>query len=224
MTTDELRALLKSGFTPEAVLREVQARGVNDLENSDAAANMWRAAGANDELVKLLVPDDKIPAVPIVGHTALVLKHAEEYDPAAPEGWLKVTAQIPANSQSEFIFQHNALFVGALKGEEAKDVVAYFNKPAPRNTPAELVDLNFGLEGGRPVADEKRGGLLGPRKGKPVVAPVVIEASYLVAQDGGRNAFRIALTNKEMGPQQYSFYLRWQVLTTPKVAAPAPKR
>jgi len=223
MTTDELRALLKSGFTPEAILREVQARGVNDLENSDAAANMWRAAGANDELVKLLVPDDKIPAVPIVGYTPLVLKHAEEYDPNAPKGWLKVTAGVPATSQSVFIFQHNALFVDA-KGEGATDVVAYFNKPAPRNTPAERIDFNFGLEGGRPVADEKRGGLLGPRKGKPVVAPVVIEASYLVAQDGGRNAFRIALTNKEMSPQQYSFYLRWQVLTTPKVAAPAPKR
>jgi hypothetical protein len=222
MTSDELLARLKSGFTPASVLREVQARGVKDLDDSEAAAHMWRSKGATEELVNLLLPDDKIPSFPLVGYTALTLKHAEEYDPGAPKGWLKITAQIPANSQNEFVFQHTALFVRAVKGAEPTDVIAYFNKPAPRNTTVDLVDFNSGLEGG-PAAEEKRGGLLGLRKGKAVVAPV-IEASYMVGRDDSRNAFRVVLTNKDTSPQQYSFYLRWQVLITPKVSTPAPKQ
>jgi hypothetical protein len=223
MTTEELKNFLKSSLAPEAVFREVRARGVKDLEISEPAANMWRKAGASQELIDFLVPDDKIPALPVVGYKPIPLKHAEEYDPAAPKGWLKTAAQLPANSQSEFIFQHNALFVRAVKGEEPADVVAYFNKPTPRNTAAELVDFNWGLEGAT-APDEKRGGLLGLRKGKASIVVPAIEASYLVARDDGRNAFSIVLTNKDVNPQQYSFYLRWQVLTTPKVVAPAPKR
>jgi hypothetical protein len=223
MTAEELKNLLKSNLPRQAILQEVRARGVKDLEISEPAANMWRKAGASQELIDLLVPDDKIPALPVVGYKPLPLKHAEEYDPAAPKGWLKAAAQMPANSQSEFIFQHNALFVRAVKGEEPSDVVAYFNKPTPRNTAAEFVDFNPGLEGAT-AADEKRGGLLGLRKGKTSIVAPAIEASYLVATDDGRNAFRIVLTNKDMNPQQYSFYLRWQVLTTPKIAAPALKR
>jgi hypothetical protein len=220
MTTEELKTLLKWGFTPEAVLQEARVRGVKDVQISEPAANVLRDAGATEELVNLLVPDDKIPAFPLVGYKTLVLKHAEQYDPSAPEGWLKVATELPANNQSEFVFKHNGLFARSIKAGEPKDLGSYFNKPAPRNTGIELVDFKYGFES---VGDEKRGVVTALLKPKPKNASL-IEASYLEAGPDGRNAFRILITNKEGIPQQYSFYLRWKVRTAQKTSTSASSR
>ncbi len=223
LTTEELKTLLKSGFAPGTIFQEVRARGVKDLEISEPAANMLRAAGASDELVAYLVPDDKIQLPPIVGYKPLPLKHAEEYDPSASEGWLKIAAELPSHSESEFIFKQTGLFVQVKKGDEPTSLSAYFNKPAPRNTPSELVDFKLDLEG--PAGgDDKRASFLGLQKGKTKgkakAAPA--EATYLVAGADGRNAFRILLVNEEATPQPYALSLRWRLLTTPKAPAPAP--
>jgi hypothetical protein len=221
LTTEELRALLKSGFAPGTILQEVRARGVKDLEISEPSANMWKAAGASDELVAFLVPDDKIPVSPVVGYKALPLKHAEEFDPSASEGWLKIAAELPSHSESEFIFKHNGLFLQVKKGDEPTSLSAYFNKPAPRNTPRELIDFKLELEGAG-------GGEGPPQKGKPKgkqppkVNPA--EAAYLGSGADGRDAFRVVLVNEEVTPQQYSVGLRWRVLITPKPLAPTVKR
>ena len=162
MSLEELQTLLKR-FTPEAVFREVRARGVTGLEMSVATANVLRASGAKEDLIAFLVPDDKIPTIPLVApYKTAPLKRAQEYDPAADEGWLKISAELEPNSQTEFIFKHTALFLKTVEGAEPKDIQAYFNKPAPRNKTAEFVDIECGLEApelacGPEVRDEKRG-------------------------------------------------------------------
>ena len=230
MSMDELLVLLKRGGDGEILLQEVKARSVKDLDISEGTANVLRAAGATERLVNLLVPDDKVPTIPLIGYKTLELKHAEDYDPSAPVGWLKVTAQLPANSTSEFNFKHNSLFGRAVSGGEATNLGSYFNKPAPRKTGIELVDFSSNLDGGEVSGgDEKRaGGVFGIGKGKPKDekakdAPV-LEVAYLGGDADGRNSFQIRLTNKQNTPQQYSFMLRWRVLTTPKPPDPGSKK
>ena len=155
MSLEELQTLLKR-FTPEAVFREVRARGVTGLEMSEGTANVLRASGAKEDLIAFLIPDDKIPTIPLVApYKTALLKRAQEYDPAAEEGWLKISAELAPGSQSEFIFKHNALFVKPVLGEEPKELQAYFNKPAPRNKTAEFIDVECGLEIRPPCAGRK---------------------------------------------------------------------
>jgi hypothetical protein len=212
MSPEELQTLLKR-FTPEAVLREVRARGVTGLEPSEAAANVLRASGAKEDLIGFLIPDDRIPTIPLVApYRAVPLKRALEYDPAVDEGWLKISAELPANSQTEFIFKHNALFLKIVQGAEPKEIQAYFNKPAPRR---------------KEVRDEKRGSwvrsvLPGNKKSKTPL----IEYSYVAPDGDGRAGFQIAVANPEKTAQKYAVYLRWRVFDAPKPTAPstAPKR
>jgi hypothetical protein len=144
------------------------------------------------------------------------LKHAEEYDVAAQEGFLKVTTELVPNSQGEFIFKHNALFVKALKGKDPKDLGAYFNKPTARTTDIELIDFTSGLE-----EYEEKGGLFGIGKKKDSS----MQVTKVTADTEGRTAFRIVVTNKDTNRnQRYSFYVRWHLLTEPKPASLAPKR
>jgi hypothetical protein len=216
MTMDELKNILNLGFAPAAVLQEARARGVKDIQISEPAANVLRAAGADEELVSLLIPDDKIPAFPIAGYKTLTLKHAEDYDPAAHEGWLKITTELPGNSESEFIFKHNGLFERTVRGEDPKDLGSYFNKPAPRETTAESIAFEHELEG----IEEKGRPLSGLRKRKP--PPVEGSVSYLGAGPEGRGGFRILIANKEVSSQRCSFHLRWRVKAAPKTSTPAP--
>jgi hypothetical protein len=216
MTKDELKNLLNLGFAPGAVLQEARARGVKDIEISEPAANELRASGADEELVRLLIPDDKIPAFPIAGYKTLTLKHAEDYDPTAHEGWLKISTELPGNSQSEFIFKHNGLFERTVRGQDPRDLGSYFNKPAPRETTAEPIAFEHELEG----IEEKGRTLNGLRKRKP--PPVEVSVSYLGAGPEGRGAFRILIANKEVSSQRYSFHLRWTVKTAPKASAQTP--
>ena len=162
-------------FTPEGVFREVRARGVTGLEMSGGTANVLRASGAKEDLIAFLIPDDKIPTIPLVApYQTAPLKRAQEYDPAADQGWVKITAELAPNSQTEFIFKHTALFLKTVQGAEPKDIQAYFNKPAPSNKTSEFVDIECGLEDpdlacGQEVRDDKRGTWVRsavPKKGK----------------------------------------------------------
>jgi hypothetical protein len=213
---EDLKRLSKWGFGPPEIDKEARVRGVKDLQVSKEAADELRAAGLKEEVIAFLVPDDRIPTSPMEGYKTFSLKRADEYDLAAPEGFLKVTASLRPNSQSEFFFKHNSLFVKALKGMEPEDLGAFFNKPTPRNTDIELVDFTSG------VGDyEEKGGLLGI--GKKKESPIVV--TKVKADNDGRTAFRIVMTNKETNrPQRYSFYIRWHLLTEPKPASPASKR
>ncbi len=233
LSLEELLISLKRSHDNDLLLQEVKARGVKDLDISEATANVLRAAGANEELVGFLVPDDKVKISPLIGYKMVELKHAEDYDTSATEGWLKITAQIPANSTSEFIFKHNSLFAQAVAGAEPTNVTAYFNKPAPRNTKIDLLQFSGNLEGGEATAGDEKRGFLGIGKGKPKDekakdAPP-LEVAYLGADDTGRNSFQIRVANKQSTPQQSSFTLRWMVLTAPKPltvikASPAPAK
>jgi hypothetical protein len=221
MSMDELQTMLKRWGSGDALVQEVRARQVKDLDISEGTANVLRAAGANETLVTLLVPDDKVKISPLIGYNTFELKHAEDYDPSAPAGWLKVTTELPANSTGEFVFKHNSLFGRAVNGGEPTNLGSYFNKPAPRKTGMELVDFNSNLESlDASGADDKR-------KAKPndkaKDAPV-IEVAYLGGDADGRNAFQIRLTNKQSRPQQYAFTVRWRVLTTPKPPEPSLKK
>lgn len=226
MSLEELQTLLKR-FTPDAVFREVRARGVTGLQMSGATANVLRASGAKEDLIAYLIPDDKIPTIPLQPpYKVASLKPAQEYDPAAKEGWLKITAELPPGSQSEFFFKHNALFVKPLQGEEPKDVQAYFNKPAPRNKTAEFIEVECGLESpaiacGQEVKDEKRGVIRSviPKNAKS--KGTLIEYSYAAPDGDGRAGFQIAVTNPEKTAQKYSVYLRWRVLDAPKPPPPS---
>ena len=226
MSVEEFRTLLKR-FTPEAVFREVRARGVNGLEPSEATLNALRAWGAKEDLVAFLMPDDKIPAIPLPPpYKVASLKPAQEYDATAKEGWLKISAELPPGSQSEFYFKHNALFVKPVQGEEPKEVQAFFNKPAPHNKTAEFVDvLECKLESpamvcGQEAKDEKRGALRSvlPKNSKTKAA--LIEQSYAAPVDG-RAGFQITVANPEKTAQKYSVYLRWRVLDAPKPPPPS---
>jgi hypothetical protein len=230
LSLEELLTMLRRGHDDAVLLQEVKTRRVKELDVSEGTANVLRAAGAKDALVAFLVPDDKVPTIPLIGYNTVELKHAEDYDPTAPEGWLKVMAELPAKSTSEFVFKHNGLFERAMSGEEPTTLGAYFNKPAPRNVDIDHLDFTSNLESGEIVGgDEKRsGGLLGKVKGKPKNenakdAPV-FEVAYLDGDRDGRHAFRILLANKQRSPQQYSFTVRWRVLTAPKAPAPAPAK
>jgi hypothetical protein len=227
LSLEELQTLLKR-FTPDAVSREVRARGVNGLQASEATQNALRAWGAKEDLIAFLIPDDKIPTIPLVApYRAVLLKRAQEYDPAAQEGWLKITAELPPGSQSEFIFKHNALFVKAVQGMEPSGVQAYFNKPAPRNKTAELIDIECGLETpaipcGQEVRDEKRGSWV--RRVSPANSKnktPVVEYSFVAPDGDGRAGFQIAVSNSEKTAQKYSFYLRWRVRDAPKPPPPS---
>ena len=227
LSLEELQTLLKR-FTPEAVFREVHARGVTGLEMSDATANVLRAAGAKEDLIAFLIPDDKIPTIPLVApYKTTPLKRAQEYDPAADEGWLKITVVLAANSQTEFIFKHTALFLKAVQGEEPKEIQAYFNKPAPRNKTSEFVDIECGLEDpdltcGQEVRDEKRGTwvrTIVPKKSKSKA--FLAEYTYVAPDGDGRAGFQIAVANPEKSAQKYSVYLRWRVFDAPKPSAPS---
>ncbi|MBZ5675105.1 MAG: hypothetical protein LAP61_12740 [Acidobacteriia bacterium] len=226
MSLEELQTLLKR-FTPEAVSREVRARGVTGLEMSGATANVLRAWGAKEDLIAFLVPDDKIPTIPLQPPYQMApLSRAQEYDPAAKEGWLRISAELAPSSQTEFFFKHNALFVKPLQGEEPKQVQAYFNKPAPRNKTAEFIDAECGLESpaiacGQEAKDEKRGGLRSvlPKNTKSKAA--LIEYSYAAPDGDGRAGFQITVANPEKTAQKYSVYLRWRVLDSPKPPPPS---
>src|SRR5258708_22964661 len=128
LTKEELRTLITWGFEPDAIFKEAKARGVKDVEISEASAKELKELGVKDDLIALLVPDDKLPAIPLEGYKAVLL-NPERYDPAAPEGSLKVTTEIPPRGQSEFVFKHTALFVRAVNGAEPKVLSSYFNKP-----------------------------------------------------------------------------------------------
>jgi hypothetical protein len=220
MTKKELLMLKQWRFSPEVILDEARVRGVKDIEITESAANELRSAGFSEDLVNQLAPDDKIPVAALEGYKTLPLKRAPEYDPSAPEGWLRVTAGLPANSQSEFKFKHNGLFAKVKRGGEAKVVSCSFNKPAPRNTKVEFVDLSkskWGLEGW----DQKNGSRPLPPDGKAKGKPLM-EVSYLDAEADGRNAFQIVLSNYDSSPKQYTFDFYWQVLKTPKTSSVSP--
>jgi hypothetical protein len=222
LSVEELQTLLKR-FTPEAVFREVRARGVTGLEMSGATANFLRASGAREDLIAFLVPDDKIPTIPLVApYQTVVLKRAHEYDPGAQEGWLKINMELPPGSQSEFIFKHTALFIQTTEGAGPKDIQAYFSKPAPRNKTAEFIAIECGLDSpelvcGQEVLDPKRGTWVRsvqPKKSKNKTP--LAEYTYVAPDDDGRAGFRIAVSNPEKTPQKYSVNLTWRVLDAPK--------
>jgi hypothetical protein len=216
MTREELLRLKQWRFSPDAIIDEARVRGVRGIPMTESAANELRKAGFREDLVNQVVPDDKIPVVAMDGYKTLPLKKAPEYDPSAPEGWLRVTAGLPANSQTEFKFKHNALFAKTLKGGEAKIVSCSFNKPAPRNAKVEFVDFSqskWGLE----VWDQKRGSRQIPFDGKSKTKPPM-EVTYLEAEADGRNVFQIVLSNDSI-PKQYTFDFYWQVLKTPKTSS-----
>jgi hypothetical protein len=227
LSVEELQTLLKR-FTPEAVFREVRARGVTGLEMSGAAANFLRASGAREDLIAFLVPDDKIPTIPLVApYQTVVLKRAHEYDPEAQEGWLKINMELPPGSQSEFIFKHTALFIQTTEGAGPKDIQAYFSKPAPRNKTAEFIDIECGLDSpelvcGQEVLDPKRGTWVRsvqPRKSKSKTP--LAEYTYVAPDGDGRAGFQIAVSNPEKTPQKYSVSLTWRVLDAPKPPPPS---
>jgi hypothetical protein len=228
MSLEELQTLLKR-FTPDAVFREVRARGVNGLQMSEATANVLRASGAKEDLIAFLIPDDRIPTIPLQApYKVASLKPAQEYDPAAKEGWLKISVELPPSSQSEFIFKHNALFLKSTLGDEPKEVQAFFNKPAPRNKTAELIDVECGLDSpaiascGQETRDEKRGILVRTAfwKNSKNKTPI-IEYSFVAPDGDGRAGFQIAVANPEKTAQKYSMYLRWRVLDAPKPPPPS---
>jgi hypothetical protein len=227
MSLEELQTLLKR-FTPEAVFREVRARGVTGLEISDATANVLRASGAKEDLIAFLIPDDSIATIPLVApYKTAVLKRAQEYDATAPEGWLKISAELAPGSQAEFLFKHNALFFKPVLGADPKDIQAFFSKPAPRNKTAEFVDIDCSLDTpalacGPESRDEKRGTWVRfavPKSGKSKTA--LAEYSYIAPDGDGRAGFQIAITNPEKTAQKYSVYLRWRVLDAPKAGPPS---
>jgi hypothetical protein len=232
MSLEESLTFLKWRFAPAAIAQEVRVRGIKDLEISEGTADVLRAAGANEELVSLIVPDDKIPTIPLAGdYKPFEPKHAEDYDPSAIEGWLRVNTELPAKSQSEFVFKHNALFVKAISGDAPKTIDAYFNKPTPRNAAPELIDFVCGLENPPFRCDQEpteKHGLKdtvrrsGNKNNKTSVP--LIKASYIPPASGDRSGFSILVANPQPEPRKYSFYLRWQVLASPKPApAPIPK-
>jgi hypothetical protein len=229
LSSDELLTLLRRGHDDAILLQEVKARGVKDLEISEANANFLRAAGANEEVVSFLVPDDKVKISPLIGYKTFELKHAEDYDPSAPEGWLKVTTEIPANSTSEFAFKHNTLFGRAVKGGEPTVRSAYFNKPTPRHTDFAHIKFTASLEGGEVTeGDEKRSGFFGIGKGrskdeKAKDAPSM-DVAYPSEDRTGRNSFQITLANKQSTPQQFSFMVRWTVTGAPQPLTAAPTK
>jgi hypothetical protein len=217
MTKAELFRLKQWRFSPDAIFDEARIRTVKDIAPSDVAANELRSAGFREDLVSQVVPDDKIPVAALAGYKILPLKRASEYDPSASEGWLRVTAGLPANSQSEFMFKHNGLFAKAKRGGEPNVVSCNFNKPAPRNTKAEFVDFSknkWGLE----VWDERHGSKPVPLDNKSK-SKSLLEISYLDAEADGRNTFQIVLSNNDGTPKQYTFYFYWQVLKTPKTSS-----
>src|SRR5665213_549677 len=227
MSLEELQTLLKR-FTPEAVFREVRARGVTGLEMSDATANFLRVSGAKEDLIAYLIPDDRIPTIPLVApYKPVVLKRAQEYDPAAKEGWLKLSMVLPPGSQSEFIFKHTALFIKTTGGAEPTDIQAYFSKPAPRNKTAEFIDIDCGLEApelacGPESLDEKRGTWVRtilPKKSKN--KKFLVEYTYVAPDADGRAGFQIAVDNPEKTAQKYSVDLHWRVLDAPKPPPPS---
>jgi hypothetical protein len=226
ISLDELQTLLKR-FTPEAVSREVHARGVNGLQMTTGTANVLRSWGAKEDLIAFLVPDDKIPTIPMLPPYKLAsIKPAQEYDPAAKEGWIKISTELAPGSQTEFFFKHNALFVKPLQGDEPKEVQAYFNKPAPHNKTGEFIDVECGLESpaiqcGQEVKEEKKGGLrLGlPKSSKTKTA--TIEYSYVAPDNDGRAGFQIAVSNPDKTAQKYSVYLRWRALDAPRPPLPS---
>jgi len=62
MSKVEIKTMFAWAFTQDAVLKEVQARGVKDLEISEPSANELRAAGAaEDSLSGWLRVDTKLP-------------------------------------------------------------------------------------------------------------------------------------------------------------------
>jgi hypothetical protein len=226
MSLEELQTLLKR-FTPEGVFREVRARGVTGLEMSLGTANVLRASGAKEDLIAFLVPDDKIPTIPLQPpYKTAPIKRAQDYDPAASEGWLKISMDLPAGSQSEFIFKHNALFVKTTQGDEPKEIQAYFNKPAPRNKTAEFVDVECGLDNpvmaacGQETRDEKRGILVRSAFWKKSKTPI-IEYTFVAPDGDGRAGLQIAVANPEKTAQKYSAYVRWKVLDAPKASPPS---
>ena len=228
MSIDEFRAILKR-FSPDAVLQEVKARGVTGLELTPATANVLHEWGAKDDLIAFLVPDDKIPTIPLQApYQPAPLKRADEYNPGATEGWLKINMELAPGSQSEFIFKHNALFVKPVTGGTPNDIQAFFNKPAPRNKTAEFIDIDCGLENpamacGQEARDEKRGSWVRsvlPKNSK--IKTSLIDYTYLAPDDDGRAGFQIAVANPEKTAQKYSVYLRWKVLDAPKPPPPPP--
>jgi hypothetical protein len=218
MTKEELLTLKKWRFSTEAILDEARIRGVKDIEITESAANELRSAGFSEDLVTLLVPDDKVPVAALEGYVSIPLKRSDEYNPAAPEGFVKVTSEVPAKSQSEFVFKHNRLFAKAVNGKEPKDVSGYFNKPAPRNAKTESVRIKWGAQ----VTDKETNKVRNlssesKSKGKPE-----IEVSYLESGPDDRSRFLIRIAN-EHNQQQYSFWLVWTVVTTPKTSSASPK-
>jgi hypothetical protein len=216
MTKEDLITLKRWRFTPEAILNEAKVRGVDGIEKSESAVKELRDAGFSEELVNLIVPDDQIPIGALDGYTKLPLQRASEYDPSAAEGWLRVTAELPATSESEFKFKHNGLFVKAVKGVEPKVLSCNFNRPAPRGTKVDFVNIKLrGIE----VWDDSRKisypvDLDKKAKGKPTM-----DVSCLEAGTDGRNVFRIVLTNSKSGTQRCTFFFYWEVLRIPKVSS-----
>jgi hypothetical protein len=181
------------------------------LEVSAASAAELRKFGAKDNLITLLMPDDKMTPHPPEGDfKPIALRRAEGYSPTALKGWVKITADFPAKSQSEFVFKHNALFVHAISGEEpGVDLNASsFNKPGPRNTSVDFVDFQVSADN----IDQKS-------------AAVKTTAKYIPADadPDGRNAFQIQVANKLNKPQRCAVYLEWTVRTASKTATSGTK-
>ncbi len=217
LTKADLKTLLKWGFSPDAIWDEARIRTVPDMEISKATADELRETGALDDLIARLLPDDKMPTAPPEGeYRTLALRNSETYNANAPKGWLKVTADLPANSQNEFVFKHSALFARAVKGEEATVDLenSAFNRPTPRNTEKVYVELEDQFLDN---LDQKSG----LRRG---AAKVKFSVEYLAADPDGRNAFQIQIMNMDKNPQRCSFSFGWKVRTTPKPPANSAKQ
>lgn len=214
ITVAEIKTLQTWGFADSVISEEARIRGVKDLQITKETAAQLLFLGIKPEVVDFLVPDDRIPIGPQEGYTPVMLKRSEAYDIGAPEGSLRVTTSLRPSTQSEFLFKHNGLFVKAVKGVEPEELGAYFNKPTPRNTDIDKIEITSGLE----ESEDK--GFLGLGK-----KPSPIEVTKVPADGDGRTAFRITVTNRETKSyQHYSFYVRWRILNESKPASAATKQ
>jgi hypothetical protein len=204
MTLGEIASLRAWGFPAGAIDREVRVRRIADLPLSRESADRLRKLGLAEDLIALLVPDDRIPVALPEGYKAFNLRRAEEYDAAAPDGFLKVVVELRANSKCDLIFKHNSLFAKSLNGQPPVELSAIFSKPTPRPEELDSIEFHSGLEDYK----EESGGMFG--MGKKKESP--LEAAKIPAGPDGRTSFRMTLTNSSAArDQRFSLYIRWRV-------------
>lgn len=202
----EIAALLKKGLPSDAVLREVRERGTRDVPATRAFEQELQASGASAQLIRFLVPEDRLPLVPPPGYKLLGSKAGAEQN---REGIIVVNVEVGPSGRAELFFAGDALFLRDAPGVALREPGSHFSRRLPADVRAEQISADVQAS----LVESGTKKVLGKKDPKPEVRSITAP--------GGTPGLSFSVSNLDKRkPRNFELTIRWAIGGTVRPAAP----